>query len=670
MKYLFEETSTKAFELAYFIHLNRQSALQITKDAWSALSAHLKPQRKRFYYRLRGRSMGGVEIKARTKISLEEAQKLQSLVYIRSEHFEKEQETKLTPRDSPAREINLSDEDWLVRFVKHVAAIIVTRSSFYATLGVGRVIFNYPTEEAATIYDAIIQDSNRMKDAPYFRKRKSEVFMKGLKERFGDLLQTQVVAHGEERFKCRSDGASFATLINQCLDLFTPWNTDCVLPAQLNPINEPIDELSFQGDDPEKEHPIEARRMHTLIHPSCFQRLTAALEMASPNERLEVPRFFLQGSETGSQSGTKGPSGNNPASGSDRTPSPLTNEELAEVETAVEKQNWRRKRATSDVISVLVDGVERETIKLNQNPARWRVDESARLIEIKSRDAEGELLLGSLLLDYQELSQAMPPKEYSLRLPRGIEILLKLSPFRDPEGEFSGAEIEVSLRTGASSARLAAMMDTIREDARALWRRPAFVLSMLAILAIGSTIVFLVMRRHAPRQEYIAQVQPQPSPLSSSRTQIGQAGENTPPKTAQLLPSRANRSTSSSGETKGNGTPEEGTRTLPGETARELAAVSRVYVAESKSEFDGKVRAAFIDAIARDGKIKVASEADADAYLYLDLRRQGSATRIEARLTNRNGMTLWNDSRAVARDDEMATAARAMARDLALKLAQ
>ncbi len=395
MEYLPEETGAKAFELAYFIHRDRELALQITKEAWAALKVHLRPQQKRFYYRLRGRTIGGVVIKARTKISLEDAQKLQSLVYVRSERFEKEQEVKLTPRDSPPQKIGLSDEDWLVRFVKHLAAIIVTRSSFYATLGIARVIFNYTTEEATKIYDAIIQDSNRMKDAPYFRKRKSEVLMKGLKERFGELLQTQVVAHGEERFKCRSDSARFATLINQCLDLFTPWNTHCVLPPTLDPLNEPIDDLSFAGDDPEQEHPIEARRMHTLIHPSCFKHLTTALELVSPNERLEVPRFFFQGSETGSQSGGGPQSGNNPDSDSGRrTASPLTNEELAEVETALETQNRRRRRANAEVMAVLVDGIERETIKLNQKPVRLRVDEDARLIEFRLRTSTGSYCLG------------------------------------------------------------------------------------------------------------------------------------------------------------------------------------------------------------------------------------------------------------------------------------
>jgi hypothetical protein len=316
-----EETAVKAFELAYFVHRDRDLALQISGEAWAALNVHLRPQRKRSYYRLRGRSLGDTEIKARTKITLEDAQKLQLLVYIRSEQFERQQEEKLTPRNVPSH--NLKEEDWLIRFIKHLIAVTVPRSSFYVTLGISRVLYNYTTEESVRIYDAIIQDSNRMKDAPYFRKRKNDPLMKRMKERFGDALQTRLVAHGEERFKCRTDSGSFAPLVNECLELFTPWSTSCVLPDRLDPMNDPIEALRFGDYDPDKEHPVEARRMHTLIHPACFERLTAALELSKPMARLEVPMFFVNHDVSTSQSGGgKEPGGNGPASDPNRKPLP------------------------------------------------------------------------------------------------------------------------------------------------------------------------------------------------------------------------------------------------------------------------------------------------------------------------------------------------------------
>jgi hypothetical protein len=84
-----EDVTVKAFELAYFVHRDRDLALQIATEAWAALNAHFRPQRKRSFYRLRGRSIGGAKVSARTKITLESAQKLQLLVYIRSEQFER-----------------------------------------------------------------------------------------------------------------------------------------------------------------------------------------------------------------------------------------------------------------------------------------------------------------------------------------------------------------------------------------------------------------------------------------------------------------------------------------------------------------------------------------------------------------------------------------------------
>src|SRR5262249_22383651 len=161
---------------------------------------------------------------------LEASQKLQSLIYIYSERVEKQQEATLL-LDTPSLRARhaISEEDWIVRFLKHLISITVTQSAFYVTLGIGRIAFNYTTEETTRIYDTIIQDRNCRKDSPYFRKRKNEFLMKSLKERFGCFLETHLVAHGEERFKARSDSESFLPLVNRCLDVFTPWNTDCVL---------------------------------------------------------------------------------------------------------------------------------------------------------------------------------------------------------------------------------------------------------------------------------------------------------------------------------------------------------------------------------------------------------------------------------------------------------
>lgn len=690
MGYSVQEATASAFGLAHFIHRDRFLALEITKDALSALASHMRPQRKRVYYRLRGRSTGESVLKARTKISLEDHQKLQLVLYLYSERIERQQEAEWTnceaptspslsktgqfdtptliPRMLPGKRADdaracatklisrqITQEDWLVRFIKHLIAISVIRSSFYVTLGVGRVLYNYTTEEAARLYDAVIQDSDRMKDAQYFRKRRTQVLMKQLKERFGDVLQTSTVAHGEERFVSESQAEGFIPITNLCLEMFTPWRTNCVLPEKWNPMNDQIDELYFQDNDPDKEHPIDVQRMHTLIHPNCFERLTIALGLASPNERLEIPMFFWNQSRINDQSGGDSGSG----SGAQRTGStPLTDSELRQIEEAVKKTSARRKKAKPDAVTVMVDGVERESIRLNQRPpVRFHVDEFARLIEIRSRDDE-ELLLGTLLLEERELRRAASVKEYNLNC-HGREISLKLFPTWEADGEFAGADVEIQLHARVPLAGLTTIIDALRQGARTMARRPSFVFCILAILAIATTAVLLISRVNSNPEQYVAEVRPQPSPDSTGQKETK---DEVAPDTKKAQGEAANRGVNS----KANKAKEE-TRSLSAETARELSAVQRIYV-EISSEMDGRLRAAFVDAIATTGKRQVSSEADADAYLYLDLKQTNSATTVDARLMSRSGFILWKDRRVVMVGSDAMVVARSMARNLADRL--
>jgi hypothetical protein len=125
----------------------------------------------------------------------------------------------------------------LIRFIKHLTTISTTISSFYVTLAIGREVFNYTTEETVEMYYAIVPNETRWKDGQYFRKRRNEVLMKGVERRFGSLLRTRVAAHGEHRFRCRNDAERFAPLVKQCLEMFTPWNTECIHVERWNPMN-------------------------------------------------------------------------------------------------------------------------------------------------------------------------------------------------------------------------------------------------------------------------------------------------------------------------------------------------------------------------------------------------------------------------------------------------
>ena len=64
-----------------------------------------------------------------------------------------------------------------------------------------------------------------------------------------------------------------------------------MVPERFDPEADTLAQLQFTGEHPDDEHPIEMNRLHTLLHPRCFSRLTRSLGLDVPDRRLRVPRF-------------------------------------------------------------------------------------------------------------------------------------------------------------------------------------------------------------------------------------------------------------------------------------------------------------------------------------------------------------------------------------------
>src|SRR5215475_5352009 len=275
---LMEEAIARAFQLAYFIHGDKETALKIVTEAFAKLEVAAAAQDKRLYYTPTGRAARAERF--RTKVSVGELHLLQRLVYVESEPYERRAE------QSPDGE-SPDEEDMLIHFIKHLVRITVRRNSFYVTLGLSRLLHNYSTAEAMEMYNVLVQDPGRVRDDYYYRSRKGRL-MKELKERFGDRLRVTRGARGEERFQTDDTPGRHAELARECLQEFTPWSTECAIPAGLDPLVEVIRNLAFDGSDPDREHAIEVNRFHAALHPDCFARLAAGLKFAAPDGRRRL----------------------------------------------------------------------------------------------------------------------------------------------------------------------------------------------------------------------------------------------------------------------------------------------------------------------------------------------------------------------------------------------
>jgi hypothetical protein len=442
-----DELLNKAYRLAYFLHQDKGTAIKIITAALLKLDVATALQSKRLYYIPVGRfslwesrRTDGV----RTKAMFSDLHLLQRLIYSESEPYERQKEL-AAGAPAPGRPgAALGEEDFIVYFVKHLVRITMKRNAFYATLGVSRLLHNYSTVESMDIYNAVIGEPELVKDDYYYRSRKA-ILMREMKERFGQLVSVCRRRRGEERFETQPCSNEHRSIVKECLSMFTPWDTRCPVPPEFDPLKTLISPRG--GAD---EGRAEVGRIHAVLHPDCYGRLVAGLGYDPPERRLEVPRFFLH------QRDDQQP----PAPRRSAPPADLSAEELAEINSALAEQARRRRSSPAALLSVVVDGVERATLDpARQSGVRFSAGEDAEIIEVKTADPSGDLLLATHLLAAHQWEHTRPHTS-SIRLEGGQELSLSIR--REEKTATGAAELLVDFRYRETDPRRAAHLFLLR----------------------------------------------------------------------------------------------------------------------------------------------------------------------------------------------------------------
>jgi hypothetical protein len=204
-----DELPNRAFQLAYFLHRERVTAVEIAARALNKLQLAATAQGKRLYYRLTGRADAR---KARSKVSMGEPHLLQRLIYVESEEFERRKEAAAQNSYAHNEVTPARHSDLVIFFIKHLVRITARRNSFYVTLGLGRLLYNYTTPETMELYNLVIQDPDRVHDDYYYRSRKG-VLLKELKERFGELIKVMKGPRGEQRWQTGESNSRTVSLV-------------------------------------------------------------------------------------------------------------------------------------------------------------------------------------------------------------------------------------------------------------------------------------------------------------------------------------------------------------------------------------------------------------------------------------------------------------------------
>ncbi len=462
-----EERLKRAYELAYFIHNNKEIARRIAIEALSKLEVAANAQYKRLYYTPTGRAESSRA--SRSKVYLNDTQLLQRLVYVESEQYEKRKEETKT----------LNEDDLLIHFIKHLVRITLKRNSFYVTLGLSRILHSYRTGETMEIYNTVIQDPERVHDDYYYRSRKGQL-MKELKTRFGDLLSIARGVRGEERFNARESAEEKSVVVKSSLNRFTPWATHCVVPDDFDPLSDSITHLSFDGQDPDEEQRIEVNRIHSALHPNCYCKIIKALRFESPYDRLEIPKFAMNEYED-----TEPPN--------DRTKPPaLDDNEIQAIKELLATASANRRGASCSLLRVLIDG--EEYARLNPNEAgkvNFDLNEEAEVIEVRIVEKGSDVLLATNLLSFDDAEQ----KDAEIVLEGGQKISFNLTPTKDEYGEITGARCGIAYEeTGFLRRKALAwrrfMFAVSSSSANVFWK-PALAFGLLLLICALGFYLFL-----------------------------------------------------------------------------------------------------------------------------------------------------------------------------------
>lgn len=648
----------KAFDLACFIQRDRDAAVNIVARALTRLEVVTAAQGKRLYYRPSGRpwSLRSQSDRLRNKISFDELHLLQRLIYIESEPYEIAQEQGKGPTA-------VSEEDLVIHFIKHLVGKTIKRNSFYVTLGLGRLLHSYTTAETMDIYNAVIQDPERVKDDYYYRSRKG-VLMQELKQRFGDLINICRGPRGEERFETDHNQSRFVHLVRDCLSFFTPWNTPCLIPAGVDPIREGIPHLSYHGH--KEEDKIEVNRIHAVLHPDCFRRLTDDLCFDPPEKRLDVPRFFYADDM------------NSNGLGNGRLSTKLDEEELASIKRQLGKNAARRKSAHAGTLRVIVDGNERARFDPREaRSTRFHLDSDAELIEVLSDDNGGEeVLLALHPLAYAETGDRVQPADTSITLEGGQKIAI----FVSQSSSESGTTVNVSYRETnpfrAASLWFHQLRSMSGRSSQVVWngRRivvPALVVFLIAIGLVG--VIKYARKGNAPagKQNQVA-TNPPPNVVNREGTSPTEDSTKDSTKTSNVEEtSRQQRQgvgASPTNEKTVRNSAQQGPETETAEeTASEartetrslkarsaavpLSAVKKIYVEIlADNTLKKSMQQALIEKLGSTSRIIVVSNRDdADALLEVSVTKSNmlepGAIDVSVELINSRGQVIWPNAK-------------------------
>jgi hypothetical protein len=404
----------RGFALAHFIFPERPTAIAILVGALNKLKARLSRERKRTYWRDKFLK------RQITRITRDDEDTLQWLIYFESDSHEKAQE----------RRGQASEQDFVIRYVKTLVRLSTGMSSFYVNIAIHRLLYRYTTSEAQKIYE-MVTDSYR--EADEYRRAK-RLLMLNLESRFQGRIQSVTTDRGEARYELAENQERWRDLVMSCLELFKPWSTQnkCPLKDGSGIFPSRLREL-FSGncEGSGNQDKIEIKRCHAFIDPLCSGYIVQALGLEQHSSRLGVPRFDMAQDQNGRLPSLRIPD------------TPLTAQERQAIADALAAEEARRRKVVARELRLVVDGVEHARwYPEHSRELRFHAPLGCQLLEVWTADEQGPLLLATHIIPIPDSAH---PVESRFALPLMGGRSVSICALHAPDGETSPCTISVSI---------------------------------------------------------------------------------------------------------------------------------------------------------------------------------------------------------------------------------
>ena len=474
-----QETLQKAFELAFYLHPHRGTALDVVITALCEVRPSIKvPARTSEYLLPSTRTAGNP---GAYKLMLSEEGWDQESVFKVSEHTERGQEKHRNRQEAPG--YHPTSSDWSIRFIEALVRATMRGGVHYVALGLGCYLYQYRFQEMRDLFTLFFPNNPRNDE------RLHEPIRNPITKRFPDLKDDTL----EQKIRMRPARKHELTLVPEALSYFTPWGTDHV---EYHP--EILDDRYVisggrEGNAGNAEQEQWAR-VHALIDPTCLGlklliQMQSHMSLDNPDDKLGMP--FFPHDEDGQ--------GNPPqdSHGGRRTnPDPLTETEMYLIRKRYSYFQERRQRYRQGRIQVREDGEERIEFNPGEDasPSLY-VSASASYLEVYGLDEEGDCLLATVPVYHLQDGD-----DIRIRMAGGQRLGLRATIVREGTEDEPDARFHVRLAyRDAPFAWLASVL-------RSLGRRQEWETGMDQVLADGSvdrSLVYRGMGTPPPRPERI-----------------------------------------------------------------------------------------------------------------------------------------------------------------------